>query len=148
MIRLYYLDSAGEVQGPVTSDQLQSLYRSGGITEGTQVCVEGGENWQPYYQSQVAQIEQPKRSQLFSSTTKTNAETTKREMNSKDKPGITKAQGATLIILLLIGIGASFWVFLKPTPKWEYRTLEVLAETNDTALTANEKNIPIRLCPM
>jgi hypothetical protein len=47
--------------------------------------------------------------------------------------GITKGQGTVLIILLLIGIGAPFWVFLKPTPNWEYQTVEILAGSSSTA---------------
>ena len=40
---------------------------------------------------------------------------------------MTKAQGNTIIILLLIALGAPFWVVLKPFTKWEYLQIDIAA---------------------
>ena len=47
----YYVDDIGEVQGPVSTQELKSLHSSGRITANTQVCEEGNEEWRPYSQS-------------------------------------------------------------------------------------------------
>jgi hypothetical protein len=51
MKNFYYVDDIGEVQGPLTPQELEALHRSGRVTATTQVCEEGTENWRPYYQA-------------------------------------------------------------------------------------------------
>lgn len=55
----YYVDDIGEVQGPVTSQELKALHQSGRVTAATQVCEEGTENWRPYYQAAGAATDSP-----------------------------------------------------------------------------------------
>ena len=47
----YYVDDIGEVQGPLTPQELEALHRSGQITATTQICEEGTENWLSYSQA-------------------------------------------------------------------------------------------------
>lgn len=134
----YYIDDIGEVQGPVTPQELEALHRSGRINAATQVCEEGTENWRPYYQAaggSPPKIELPKKAQ---SVPKAEPKSIKAAPEKEGFQGITRGQGTILIILLLIGIGAPFWVFLKPTPNWEYQTVEIVAETSGTASILGE----------
>ena len=43
----YYADADNQVVGPVTTEQLDMLYRSGKITYDTKVIAEGAEDWHP-----------------------------------------------------------------------------------------------------
>jgi hypothetical protein len=128
----YFIDEKGEVQGPLTQQQLNALYHSGRITAATKVCEEGTENWQPYYKAAgepTPEIEQAKKVKSVPT-----AEPTHFENNDEEFEGITKTQGRILIALFLLGlmgIGAPFFSSLKPTPSWEYETVEIEARIFD-----------------
>ena len=47
----FYAFVNDEVKGPYTLEQLHALHDAAAITESTQVCREGGEEWQPYFQA-------------------------------------------------------------------------------------------------
>ena len=138
----YYVDNAGEVQGPVSPQELETLHRSGQVSATTQVCEEGTENWMPYYQAAGTDTSNPSKTKTKkepeSKPSKKEQEAAQPSARNTEFGGITKGQGTVLIILLLIGIGAPFWVFLKPTPNWEYQTVEILAETSGTASILGE----------
>lgn len=55
----YYVDNLGEVQGPISPQELKELHRSGQVNAVTQVCEEGTENWLPYYQAAGAATDSP-----------------------------------------------------------------------------------------
>ncbi len=122
----YYVDNAGEVQGPVSSQELETLHRSGQVSAITQVCEEGTENWVPYYQAAGAQESGPqpkKQSDPTKEKKPPNDKTQQKIMSEPTAPafqGVTKSQGTAIIVLLLIAIGAPFFSLLKPTDKWEY----------------------------
>ncbi len=44
----HYADSENQVIGPITDDELHALYRSGTITEDTNIFPEGDTDWRPY----------------------------------------------------------------------------------------------------
>ena len=51
MKSIYYLDTEGNVQGPVSYDQLKILHRNSQISGATQICKEGSEEWFPYFKA-------------------------------------------------------------------------------------------------
>ena len=59
MKKLFYIDDLGDVQGPITPQELKELHKSDQINSVTQVCEEGAENWQPYYQAAGASPASP-----------------------------------------------------------------------------------------
>jgi hypothetical protein len=59
MKSLYYVDKSGEVQGPISPQELKALHRNGKINADTEVCEEGKENWQPYYQAAGINADSP-----------------------------------------------------------------------------------------
>jgi hypothetical protein len=138
MKNYYYLDDISEVQGPLSLQDLAAMHRSGRINSTTQVCEEGSENWKPYFQvagGAAPSAQLPKKVIQPAKDAAPPIKVEKSEPQSKQTEiqGITKGQGTFLIVLLLIGIGAPFWVFLKPTPKWDYQTVEILAKTSSAA---------------
>lgn len=138
MKNYYYVDDIGEVQGPVTPQELESLDRSGRITSDTQVCEEGAESWQSYYQVAGGPPRKIKLPKLVQSVPQAEPKAINEAPYENVFQGVTRSQGTILIVLLLIGIGAPFWVFLQPTPTWEYQTVEILAETSGTAALIGE----------
>ena len=134
--KYYYLDAANEVLGPFTLVELDALHKSGKITEFTEICEEGKDNWMSFYeiprpaapkQKLPEAAESPKASQAKQVT----------ERKPPEYQGITKDQGSALIAILLVAIGAPFWVFLKPVPQWEY---EVVSASYDTFLAEMNKH--------
>lgn len=132
--KYYYLDAAEEVLGPFPLVELDALHKSGKITAVTKICEEGTQNWMPFYeiprpaapkQKLPEAAEMPKASQAKQVT----------ERKPPKYQGVTRNQGAALIAILLVGIGAPFLVFLKPVPQWEYEVVSgsygnFLAEMN------------------
>ena len=51
---------------------------------------------------------------------------------------ITRWQGNVIIVILLVGIGAPVWSFLKPPQQWEYKVVEVIAEVSSSARSLGE----------
>ena len=47
---------------------------------------------------------------------------------------MTKTQGNLIIVLLLVGLGAPFWVMFQPVQKWEYAYVDIIAESNSSAI--------------
>lgn len=121
MKTLYYIDDIGEVQGPVSRLELDSLHRAGYITAATQVCEEGTENWKPYSYATVSV--ELKRQEKKLPTIAPIISVPKEQSKAKEScfKGISRGQGTTIIVLLLIASGAPFFSLLKPTEKWEYR---------------------------
>jgi len=149
MNKFYYVDSSGNVQGPLTVDQLRSLHRSGVVSATTQVCVDGKDEWQPLYEIQEFKPQQTKKSHPVPEKAKTTFEGTPSSQHQmkNQQEGVTRTQGKILIVLILIGMGAPFLVFLKPTPKWEYQTLQVFAETQDNIFDENLKKLSYKTIP-
>ena len=145
----YYIDTEGNVQGPVTPEQLQTLHRNGQISAATQVCAEGTEQWLPYFKAPAAQISQKSQQKPPDPEPKPLHSKPHESFSAVSTPSnyMTKIQGNILIALLLIGLGAPFWLFLKPTPKWEYLTLEVIAEESSSAISSNQKALSYKSVP-
>ncbi len=120
MKNYYYSDGSEQAQGPLSLAELDALHRAGRIDSTTQVCEEGTENWTQFFQ--VVRPAEPRGKLINKRDEEKPKEVIKSEPKHKKSEfeGVTKSQGSFLIILLLIGIGAPFWVFLKPVPKWEY----------------------------
>lgn len=145
----YYVDGEGSVQGPVTPEQLKSLHRNGQISGATQVCAEGTEQWLPYFKAPEAQISQKSQLKPPEREKKPPNSNPHESLSDNSTPSsaMTKIQGNILIALLLVGLGAPFWLFLKPTPKWEYFRLEVLAETASGVYGDNLKKLAYKSVP-
>ena len=129
MIKLYYIDKSGNVQGPLNLEELKTLHQSGVISLKTEVCEQGKTNWVPYDKftksAQRITREQKPESKQMPTTNKKD----KSEKKSAFKNGVmTKFQGNLIIAILLVAIGAPFWGNLKPIPKWEYATDKILAD--------------------
>lgn len=134
MKKIYYVDEAGQVQGPVSPQELEILYRAGSISASTQICEEGSDNWKPYDEAGGAVTYSSKSQAKKTSESKSSSKTTQTEQTSTNKAqfkGITQGQGTLLIFLVFIGVATPFWVLLNPIPitKWEYTTIEILAES-------------------
>jgi hypothetical protein len=145
----YYVDDAGNVQGPVSPEQLQALHRNGQISAATQVCAEGTEQWLPYFKAPEAQVVKKNQQKPPALESKLPSKSVQESTFTASTPAtyMTKIQGNILIALLLIGLGAPFWLFLKPTPKWEYVTLEVVAETPSGIYDDNLKKLAYKSVP-
>ena len=134
MKNIYYVVKAGEVQGPVSPQELEILYREGQISASTQICEEGSDNWKPYGEAGGAVTDSSKSQAIKTSESKSSSKTTQTEQPSTNKAkfkGITQWQGTLLIFLIFIGIGTQFWVLLKPMPitKYDYTSVAILAES-------------------
>ena len=115
----YYSDLAEQVHGPLTLPELDAMHKAGKIASNTQVCEEGTENWTQFY---LLSRPTPPIQKVIKKEEEKPKEVVKSEPKQKRQEfqGITKGQGSALIAILLVGIGAPFWVFLKPVPQWEY----------------------------
>jgi len=47
---------------------------------------------------------------------------------------MSKIQGNVIIFLLLIALAFPFWVVFKPIQKWEYTYVDIIAESNSSAI--------------
>jgi hypothetical protein len=138
--KYYYLDATEEVCGPFELPELDSMHKSGKIMSNTQVCEEGTEKWTHFYllprpsapKQKVIRREEEMPRELLK---------TEPKQKRQEFQGITKNQGFALIVILLVGIGAPFWVYLKPIPKWEYKTVEILADTDISANSDSAKRL-------
>lgn len=53
----------------------------------------------------------------------------KPESGKKSESGITQSQGSIIIFFMAVALGADgIFAFLKPTPKWEYAEISIVAE--------------------
>ena len=107
MKKIYYVVKAGEVQGPVSPQELEILYREGQISASTQICEEGSDNWKPYGEAGGAVTDSSKSQAIKISESKSSSKTTQTEQPSTNKAkfkGITQWQGTLLIFLIFIGI--------------------------------------------
>ena len=128
MIKLYYIDKSGNVQGPLNLEELKTLHQSGVINLKTEVCEQGKTNWVPYDKftksaQGITHDPIPASKQMPSSNKKDKSEKTPAFTNGV----MTKFQGNLIIALLLVAIGAPFGGNFKPIPKWEYTTDQVVA---------------------
>ena len=141
----YYEDgNLGETVGPVSIEELKGLRFANKIDETTQVTWEGAESWLPY--SEIIDARSPTLQSVNTPEESSPANVQQKaitQSSSHNFQGITKMQGTILIILFLVGLGAPFWVILKPTPKWEYETAEVLAQAGSiTSADFSYKTVP------
>ena len=60
MNKYYYVDSKGDVQGPIGIDALENLHKSNEISRSTQILLEGTEEWLIYNKIQAnAELSDP-----------------------------------------------------------------------------------------
>jgi hypothetical protein len=128
MNSLYYTDNSGDVQGPVSKNDLEELHRSGQISATTKVCQEGSENWIPFYQFATANPTQPQENRKQKSTEPIQEarSNVKSSPSESDDQWLHKSHFIPLMILLL-GFGFLFFQTMKRPQEWEYETMEILA---------------------
>jgi hypothetical protein len=128
MNSLYYTDNSGDVQGPVSKNDLEDLHRSGQISATTKICQEGSENWIPFYQFAVPDLPKPQENQKQKSTDPTQEArpNVKSSTAESDDHWLHKRYFIPLIIALS-GFGFLFSQTMNRPQEWEYETMEILA---------------------
>lgn len=131
-MRYYYTDETGGVNGPVTTEEIYALRAVGKLSDSSQVCAEGQEDW---VELKSVLKSTPKPTARLVDTPKADV-----KIPSEVKPannetpvvfGATRFQASVIIVLLLIGLGMPFLPSLRPNPKWEYTHLTFYAGDNE-----------------
>lgn len=128
----YYLAHGENVLGPYSFTQIKGLYLAGSITLDYVYRQSTEDGWHdlgiliPELEKEKP-ISTPRASGTFQPGI------TSQDISDLKSSLFSKAQGFAIIFLLLVGAGAPMFIFLKPTPHWEYLTVNFLAETSSTS---------------
>ena len=114
MKNYYYLDDINEVRGPLPLAELDALHKARKIMANTQVCIEGTENWIPFFQ--VVRPALPRQKMIKKEEA---VEVTKQEITpiadlrevAKDMAPSSSLLGSFLLVAGLAIVGYFFLIF-------------------------------------
>ncbi len=131
-MRYYYTDETGGVNGPISKEEISALRAAGKLSDSSQVCAEGQEDW---VELQLVLKSAPKPTARLGDAPKVGVKTASEGKLEHNEPpvvfGATRFQASVIIVLLLIGLGMPFLGTLRPNPKWEYTHLTFYAGDNE-----------------
>lgn len=97
MKNLYYLDSTGEVQGPLALTELEAMHKGGKLTAVTKVCEEGTQRWMAFHELSSFMTSKP--------TTKKNVLPIEKKPEHEREPSSKRILPAFVLVFLLGAFG-------------------------------------------